>query len=188
MNEQRRKTVIVVLGNQLTADGQLVPCFKERLKAGFSELRHLPNALMVITGGQTRAGYASEAAVGLRYIMRHLLLNTQKEAALGARILLETEALSTSEHPRLVRKLLADRGVSALDFVFVTSEHHVPRARRLFQKLWPNSQKQARWIGVVGHSTKRDWQRERLLRLLEILDPQETWLMPWLKRRCRNGD
>ncbi len=176
------KRVIVVLGNQLDKEGRLVAWFKERLKTGFDLLRNEPNSVMIITGGQTRAGFPSESEEGRRFLIEHGLGFGQAGAELGARILVETEARSTSDHPGLVRELLEREEIEAEEFIFVTSIHHVWRSRRLFQKYWTESQQKAEWVGV-GHSTTIDWVLEVGFYLVELLCPP---LAREFMRRYRN--
>lgn len=172
--------VIVVLGYKLNQDGSLHGEFITRLEYAAKLASSDPNACLVVTGGKTRSEFESEAKVAQGYL-------SSRHPALLERLILETEAVSTSEHPRLIRTLLRDKKIFPSKFTFVTSEFHRRRSKMLFSWFWPESQISATWPPNIGQVTYVDRIRESILIGVAYADPRDMWLMPFLKSIFRNA-
>ena len=113
-----RFDAIVVLGCRVR-DGRASPAFRGRLDVACALLRESAAPTLVISGGKV-GSHVSEAEAGRAYVLSQGLAPVD-------RILLEDCATSTRENAALTRALIGDVPV-----LIVTTDWHVPRARRVF--------------------------------------------------------
>jgi uncharacterized SAM-binding protein YcdF (DUF218 family) len=173
-------TIILVLGYKLNPDGKMTAIFKDQIKRALQVTQSDASSMIVITGGQTRAGFPSEAEAALNYI-NEISPNFPRE-----RILLETAARSTSEHPKLVRNLLVSNGISISHMVVNTRAFHVRRSQYLFRFHWSEIENLVTFDGV-GDSPVSERLKEIILLGVAYVDPHDRWLMPILKYFFRNS-
>jgi uncharacterized SAM-binding protein YcdF (DUF218 family) len=113
-----RFDAIVVLGCRVR-DGQASAAFGRRLDVACALLREGIAPTLVITGGKV-GSHVTEAEAGRTYVLSHGLAPVD-------RIVLEDRATTTRENASLTRALIGDVPV-----LIVTTDWHVPRARRVF--------------------------------------------------------
>jgi hypothetical protein len=174
------QTIILVLGYKLNPDGTMAQVFKDQVDRAVAVANSDVSSLIVITGGQTRAGFPSEAETALRYIT-HTFPTFPTE-----RVLLETAARSTSEHPKLIRSLLQDNGIDVSKIIVSTRAFHVRRSRYLFRFHLPDM-KDRLTFDAVGGVPLAERLKEIILLAVAHVDPHDQWLMPLLKYLFRNG-
>lgn len=175
--------VIIVLGYKLNADGSLHNEFIAKLDQALLELRAEPTSSLVITGGQTRLEYPSEAMVAKEYLKTRLATS---EISLLDSILLEEQSLATADHPKYVRHLLRDHNIYLSKVTIITSRFHVKRSKLIFDRLWPEISQVTTWVGT-GKVTITDTSKEGILRSIFLIDPDSVTIMPFLKSIFRNG-
>jgi len=175
--EYTKRPIAIVLGYKLEPDGSLHPYLKKRLDKAKDWLASNPSGLILITGGVTREGYVSEAKVSLAYLEEK---GVSREA-----VLLEQEALATADHPALVKRVLREAGVLVGAVIIITGDYHLARSKRIFERQW-HDLGPVTWVPISG-SKWTDWIKEGILNLIFTLDPESTYIMPWLKKIFRNG-
>jgi uncharacterized SAM-binding protein YcdF (DUF218 family) len=116
---------IVVLGCAVRPDGTPGPAFRRRIALGCELLRAGHAERLVITGGRVRSPIA-EADAARSYIAASSL------APIDA-LVLETEARNTRENAQRTRAMLGEARV-----LVVSCSWHVPRARRVFARVFTN--------------------------------------------------
>lgn len=173
-------SLIIILGHKLQRSGECTPVFIERISHGIALAIREPEKHLLITGGKTRKTHPPEADQALAYI-------SGRQPDLVSRTILEREAKATSEHPQLVRDLLETLNITPTALTIVTSAFHLRRTRRVFATHWPGMSEKITFVGV-GIPTVADRVKETTLLGVAYLDPYDTWLMPTLKRRFRNGE
>ena len=115
-----RFDAIVVLGCRVR-DGRASPAFVRRLDVACALLGEGVAPTLVISGGKV-GSHVSEAEAGRAYVLSCGLAPID-------RIVLEDCATTTRENASLTRALLGDVHV-----LIVTTDWHVPRARRVFRR------------------------------------------------------
>ncbi len=177
------KTVIIVLGDKLDQHGRPTPVFQSRLRAALAQMKSYPDSVMVITGGKTQAEFPSEAEVGKEFLLSGPIGILLREMGYEKRILVETEARSTSEHPLLVKALLEAHSIRASWYILVTSSHRVWRAHYYFFRDWRESQITAFWVTDDHEGSIVDRLKEPAMFLVD----QVPFLANLFKRRFRNA-
>jgi uncharacterized SAM-binding protein YcdF (DUF218 family) len=194
--------IIVVLGHKLDQNGACTADFIQRIKKGVELAQAKPNSRLLITGGATRSKFPPEAERAFAYITetyeqsdRVIAIKSKQHAGavlktfvygLTSRILLESQARATSEHPRLVKQMLRDHNITPTVLTIVTSTYHLRRTEFLFVTHWPEMRSQMRFVGV-GTPTTVDRIMETVLLGAAYLDPFDRWLLRLPKRLLRNG-
>ena len=171
----------MVLGKQPSKDGEYSE-LKDRIKKAVDMFNKEGRwNLIIISGGQTRAGLPAEAVLGETYLKDHL-----KSAA---PLLLEEQSRTTVENIEFTKKLVT---LSPVDFVplqamaVITGPYHIRRTRFLFEKLWPEMAPRCTFVGV-GKSSIGENVKELILLVIAWLDPHEKFILPRLKKLLRNG-
>lgn len=118
---------IVVFGYALKADGTMQPELIDRLNTALNAARQYPRAYVAVTGGATSAdvGEATEAGQMAQWL--------RSNGVAGHRLILETQALSTTENARNVYELLIRQYPQVQQVVAVTSDYHVTFAASVLQ-------------------------------------------------------
>ncbi|MCD8140938.1 MAG: YdcF family protein [Planctomycetaceae bacterium] len=115
--EGGEKPAILVLGHKLADDGSIRPALQERLEKALDAATRYPEAFLIVTGGQPRAGRVEAQA------MREWLA---ERGVAEARIHEEGYARDTVENLIFSRYILDMHAADAA--VVVTSGHNVRRA------------------------------------------------------------
>lgn len=165
--------VILVFGYKLLPSGNMGEEFRKRMEGALQLLERDTAALLVITGGRTRAGLPSEAAVAAREV----------PASEMWRVVLESKSKTISENVRFVRKLLKDARIDSL--TIVSSRAHEPRIRLLTKRLWPEVADKVRFAGVP--SSAAAWVMNMFSYILNLVDPHDRVFAPIIKKLARNG-
>lgn len=124
--------IVVILGAQNQVDGTLSPMAVARAEGGLAEYRCRPGAMMLITGGyghfncgaKPHAHFVADYLVGKGFQHQDLL-----PLAISA---------NTVEDAVIVRSIVHDYPWTTLHIV--TSEHHLNRARTIFEHFFPAAQ------------------------------------------------
>lgn len=122
---------IVVLGAPNDENGNLSSIAVERCHQGYAEFLRHPDAFMLTTGGRG-AHFNTTNKPHALYTRRALMAMGVPED----RFLESAESVNTIEDARLARPILDRHGVT--DVIVVTSDFHMPRARFLFEREFPD--------------------------------------------------
>jgi uncharacterized SAM-binding protein YcdF (DUF218 family) len=133
LDPSERFAAVVVLGCRVLPSGAPGPAFVRRLDVGAALLRDGVAPKLVVTGGRVSAP-VSEADAGLAYLEGGAL-------APRDRIVREDQARNTRENATRVHALIGDVPV-----LVVTTDWHVPRARRVFARSFTH----VRCVGAPG--------------------------------------
>lgn len=169
------KNFFLVLGKKLRSDGSVSREFDRQLWKAGTYLLDDKNAILVISGGQTRKGYPSEAWVGSH--------SKGLAGISGLRIVLEKESKTTSENIRFVLEMLRHERIGTL--TVITGAAHLPRTKLLFKRLWPEICDRLYADSVP--SSLFDWVVNSIQYILTRLDPGEKLFVPIAKKLLRNG-
>jgi uncharacterized SAM-binding protein YcdF (DUF218 family) len=124
------KTAIIVLGAPNDAQGRLSSMAIERCQQALSEYRCRPGSQIIPTGGW---GYHFNTAD--RPHGHYVRLYLEAQGVPAADILECAESANTIEDAQLSRPIIERHGIGEL--VVVTSDFHVPRARFIFEREFP---------------------------------------------------
>ncbi len=174
------RPIILVLEYKLDRKGNCAPQFIERLKVAVTLAQSDKRSLLVITGGQTRAEFPSEAETAHQWIKRFY-------PELAPRVTCETEARSTAEHPQLIKKLLRILNINPRSITIVTNKVHVRRSEFLFRVHLPQWVNKIVFVRDVGQPKLSEGVIESILLLIAHIDPYERFILPCVKRIFRNG-
>ena len=145
------KTAIVVLGSPNDAQGNLLSIALERCRQALAEYGRHPAARIIPTGGRG-AHFNTTELPHAHYVRRHL-----EAHGIPAQAFLEcVESSSTIEDARLCRPVAERHGITNL--IVVTSDFHVPRARFLFEREFPE-------LTLAFSAARTDLPAEELARL-----------------------
>ncbi|NTV22238.1 MAG: YdcF family protein [Candidatus Yonathbacteria bacterium] len=172
----KEKTLVFVLGKQAYPDRSLSEEYVSSINMGVGILAADQGAVMLISGGHTRANMPSEAELALHYVPKEF----------HGRVFLEKESRSTMENMVFSKKLMGTREFERV--ILVTSMAHTPRSRMLMKKFWSEAYTVCEW-SLARRSSWKGWALEIfvLIPLLGILDPRERWVVKWMKKLVRNG-
>jgi hypothetical protein len=159
--------IFLVLGKRLTPVGQLPWEFVEQVDKGVHLVATITDSVLVISGGVTRAGFASEAEAAKQFVPVGLL----------SRTLLETRAMSTRQNITNVRMLLWQGKINVDQMVVISSKGHEERVRYLFGEIWPEMLPYLSFQSV-GECTSRDRVVHKILYWLTRLDRHERIFLP----------
>ena len=126
-----RKLAIVVLGSPNDAEGNLSSIGIERCQQALAEYAKNPGARMLPTGGWGDHFNTTDKPHGYytrQYLMAH--------GVPGEDILECAESANTIQDAQLARPIIERHGISEL--IVVTSDFHIPRARFLFEREFPD--------------------------------------------------
>jgi uncharacterized SAM-binding protein YcdF (DUF218 family) len=118
------KNVLIVLGCSPKQDGKPSDCMISRIRKAIHLYKKNNYSRIVLSGGPSRYG-VPEAAV-----MRIMLLNFVPHE----KVMVERHSRSTVQNAVFCWALLKDKHVK--NITVLTSEHHLPRARYIFRKLY----------------------------------------------------
>ncbi len=144
--------VIIILGGQNDADGNLLSISLERCEQAFQEWTRHPGYLILPTGG-FGAHFNTSA-------LPHERLVTQRMIELGipeSAILPGIHSGNTIEDAELAKPVIEQHGFSRI--IVVTSDFHHERARHLFEKAFP---KHALGMAVCKSDLPADELKSRL--------------------------
>lgn len=117
---------IVVFGYDLKDDGSMQPELVDRLQCALNAARQYPGAYIAVTGGETSdvpgITEAGQMAAWLR-----------SNGVADSRLILETQALSTTENARNLYSIFVREYPTIRQTVVVTSDYHAPWAAVLMQ-------------------------------------------------------
>ncbi|RIP37385.1 YdcF family protein [Staphylococcus gallinarum] len=116
---------LLVLGAGIFTE-RVTPMLAERLNKALEILKHQPNALIIVSGGQGVDEPISEALAMTRYLVHHGVPKNQ--------IIMEDQSTSTFENIKFTTALLQFQQQTALSIVCITSQFHILRALRFGQK------------------------------------------------------
>ncbi len=133
LDPNERFDAIVVLGCRVLPNGQPGPAFARRLDLGCALVRAGAAPKLVVTGGRVSTSI-SEADAALAYVEARSLAPVD-------RLVREDQARNTRENATRTRALLGEARV-----LVVTTDWHVPRARRVFARSFAH----VRCIGAPG--------------------------------------
>jgi uncharacterized SAM-binding protein YcdF (DUF218 family) len=116
--------VLVVLGARVEADGSPSPTLAARVKHAVKQLG--PRQVLLFSGGVGKYG-ASEASVA-----RALAVKLGVDPS---RCLVEEESHSTAQNATFSLEVLRARFPRGFHVIVVSDPYHLPRARRLFERI-----------------------------------------------------
>lgn len=125
VNNTGENTVIMVFGCR-AYDMRPSLTLRLRLDAAYKLLVDLPDALCIVSGGQGNNETYAEAIVMKNYLTER---GINEE-----RIILESNAHSTSENVRFTKELAAEYGISDKEFIGVSTSFHLPRIELLSKR------------------------------------------------------
>lgn len=141
------ETAIVVLGSPNDKAGNLSCIAIERCKQALSEYHQTPGAKILPTGGWGEHFNTTEKPHAY-YIHRYLVAH-----GIPDRDILEcVESASTIEDAKLSKPILDPSGITEL--IVVTSDFHIPRARFLFEREFPEIK--IRFSGAKTHLAENE--------------------------------
>jgi len=180
--DNHKKTRILLLhGQQLDESGQMTDEFKLRLE----KLRDYISSrdILIIMGGVTRAGFASEAEMAEGYIQANYVYKP--------RIILEDRSTTTGENlmfaQEILKRLEEEEGVVPSHIVAFHRRSAVEsKLPTLYRKLMPGQA-----VQFIRCPDLSSWQYKLIeftaMRFLAWFDPrEESFIWKWFKRKSRN--
>ena len=118
---------IVVLGYQLSANGNMRSQLRDRLKVALKSAKKYPNAFIVCTGGGTAAKKKSATEAG------QMASWLKQQGVAAERIIVEKGSHTTSENARFTFDILLKDYPQVKQIAIVTSDFHVRVGVLLFE-------------------------------------------------------
>ncbi len=169
--------IIIVHGEKSKPSGEIHPAFIERLDKAIEISKQVSPDFIVITGGQTRKISPSEAQTGYDYLKDKIKIP----------ILIEKESRTTIENIKFTKKLLADSRFEINKLYVITSQKRIFRIKFLYRRLWPEIYEEIKFIPAKDFYPILFYPYEALCLLLNLLDLNERFLLPFGKKFFRNG-
>lgn len=116
---------VIILGAGIKGE-QMLPTLKMRLDKGIEYLNKNPKAVVVVSGGQGRGEFISEAEAMKRYLL-------SKDIAPN-RILKEDKSTNTYENLEFSKKILDNMFSAPYTTVCISSRSHIYRALKIGKK------------------------------------------------------
>ncbi len=170
------ETVVIIHGEKPKPSGSIHPAFLERLKKVIELSQKSPLDLIVVTGGKTRKGVESEAAIGCRYL----------KSRIQVPILKEDQSRTTIENINFTKKLLSSKIIFFKEIFVITSGKRIFRIKFLYRKLWPEEYGKMKFIPTKDFYPSFFYLYEALSLFLDMFDIKERFLLGATKRFFRN--
>ena len=166
--------IALVLGKQLSPSGAMTAEYVAQMQKAVSLLSADKVDIILITGGVTRAGFPSEAEVGLSKVPKEL----------RTKVMLEKCSKSTSENIRFVLEMLGSSRITSMIVVGSTGQDR--RTRFLIKRLWPEILPVTKFDSVPTTSAKEKV-AHFVLYVLTLIDPDDEVFVPFIKKYSRAG-
>ena len=167
------KTIVIVHGEKPTRSGTIHRELIRRLEAAAAVCQRERIEAVVITGGQTRAHVATEAAMGADFLRGRVTVP----------IIREEKSRTTSENISCTKQLLRQPFESVR---IIDSQKLVARLKYLYRVRWPEAYRKATFIGVPDSYPWIFRLQEWLYFLYSRLDPRDRGLVRLSKKVFRN--
>jgi hypothetical protein len=177
---KERMKIIAVHGVHLNADGQARLSLTESVARAAGLARKMPDAQLILTGGQTRRGFPTEAVVA-----RQLL----PEGLRGRAVRLEKAHSSGDLILELKRYVdgLRKRGIDVDEIVLVISRRHWSWFRIELRATWPEIMPRFRAETVEGDTSLSARLYHICRYVYALIDPHERIILRALKPLMRNA-
>ena len=178
--------VIEVLGNRLEENGALPEQFKERIVVAVGQIREGWRNVIVLSGGQTRKEYLSEAEMALPYLYECL---EEYCLAGAAQVLLEDKSRTTPENIVFLQTTLTAKGIVPDELVVIGRESQIPKTVVMVGEVWTLGTPIKIFIASNDPSSLcMRWIDGVLFTALSYLDPYgNSWVYRVLKKMTRNS-
>lgn len=169
------ESIAVVHSVKLDPDGRPRPNYLNRLNAALILADDLEINKIIISGGQTREDFPSEAEIGRNYL--HSQTNLP--------IVIEAESRTTIES---VLKLKNHIDINHVRTLFViTSDYSLKRFKYLYQALYPESLSKLQFISTTDESGTKYKYAEKFYLAYSKLFPKGGFIMKVTNAIFRNG-
>lgn len=174
--------VHIVHGNKPLKDGLIDTELTYRLYALLENLKSCD--VVILTGGTTRPGYRSEAAVAATALTK-ILRRLDRQSG---QILLEERSKTTGENVRFALNLCRKNELKPSNVFVYHRRSALAKTRTLYRRLWDGEVDFTFIPGQDSASILTQVLDQTLLRLLAYLDPREEGhLWKFMKRTFRNA-
>lgn len=166
---------VVVHGEKLNVDGGLSNGFVKRLDKAIEALQKESCDLIIVSGGQTRKEFRSEAEIGAEYLRSNYFVS----------VLEERKSLTTVENIFNVARLIGENP----EYVCaVSSWSRIPRLKYLYGKLCPEYSGEMEFASPLEITPILEFPKEIAHLAYNVFDlKEEASLMKYLRKTFRNG-
>lgn len=169
------KNIIIIHGEKLDRDGSMKFEFIQRLNISVGLIKQHFIDYIIITGGETRKNFPTEAETGFNYLFHKI----------SVPIVLENKARTTVDNILFTKKIIENEEINSV--YVVSSKKRMIRIKLLYRILWPEILPKCSFVSAPDRYSMFFYVTEIIYLLLGIFDPYEKTFAFISKRLFRNA-